>query len=116
MNGERGGIGIGSNTGHNADRVILSSTRRFYKKKRYVADCSVPHILQLLPKEESHLDSMHREHSYEDLLSWRKLASASITADNAAPIEEKLASFFNSWLTPKVLIHERRNFHTCSNT
>ncbi len=53
-------------------------------------------------EEEAALGRIHQDYSYNDLLSWRKLANAAVTVDKNVPIEQKMASFFNSWLTPKV--------------
>jgi hypothetical protein len=53
------------------------------------------------------LEAIHREYSYEDLLSWRKLANASVEVDKNVPIEKKVANFFNSWFAPKEPVKEK---------
>lgn len=57
---------------------------------------------KLSPEDAIKLEAIHREYSYDDLISWRKLANASIEVDKNVPIEKKVASFFNSWFSPKV--------------
>jgi len=55
--------------------------------------------------EESQLESIHREYSYDDLLSWRKLVNASIEVEEI-PLGKKIVNFFRSLSTSKEHEHE----------